>query len=567
MTQHVLAEEVAQAEVVDRRSADQDRERFIGRVVSCDGAFAIIHADAVEIASGEVDYWSIGRLVSIDVADKRIVGLVFNMNLLEADWDKDTNNIMRIQAELVGEVSDGEDGRPYFDRGITTYPYLGAKAHKIRKTDLAAVHHPTDDDAVKIGRLSQDAGIAAVVCVEKLLSRHFAVVGTTGVGKSSTVALLLRQVIEVKPDLRVLMFDPHNEYSNAFSDCSVTIDNHTLDLPFWLFQHEEFAEVVFRGRPRVEEEVGALGDLIAIAKTNYANKRAQNNGIVKRVLDSNSGITADSPIPYRMSDLFALIEEEIGQLEGRYDRIKLRSLKNRLDALVNDPRYRFMFAARTIEDNLFDVVSQVFRFPHDNRPITILQLAGMPTEVVNSVVSVLCRIGFDLALWGDGACEVLMLCEEAHRYVPGDVDTGFAPTRQAIARIAKEGRKFGCYLGVVTQRPGELDATILSQCSTVFAMRLANDRDQEIIRSAIADSSIGTISFLSSIGNREAIAFGEAVMTPMRIKFSDLPYEYIPRAPLFEHASSREETVPGAPVDLTLILDRMRAMSRNTGLL
>lgn len=565
MTQHVLANEVAQAEVVDRRNPDQDRERFIGRVVSCDGAFAIIHADAVDISTGEADYWSIGRLISIDVAEKRIVGLVFNMNLLEADWAQDVNNVMRIQAELVGEVSDGPDGIPYFDRGITTYPYLGAKAHKIRKTDLAAVHHPSDDDAVKVGRLSQDDGIAAVVCVEKLLSRHFAVVGTTGVGKSSTVSLLLRQITTVKPDLRILMFDPHNEYSNAFADCSVTIDNRTLDLPFWLFQHEEFAEVVFRGRPRVEEEVGALGDLIAIAKSQYASKRAQAAGLVKRVLDANSGITADTPIPYRMSDLFALIEDEIGQLEGRYDRIKLRSLKNRLDALVNDPRYRFMFAARTIEDNLFDVVSQVFRFPHDNRPITILQLAGMPTEVVNSVVSVLCRIGFDLALWGDGACEVLLLCEEAHRYVPGDIENGFAPTRQAISRIAKEGRKFGCYLGVVTQRPGELDATILSQCSTVFAMRLANDRDQEIIRSAIADSSVGTISFLSSIGNREAIAFGEAVMTPMRIKFSDLPHEYIPRAPLFEHAANRQPTVPGAGVDLTLILDRMRAMSRNAG--
>ncbi|CAN0511180.1 unnamed protein product, partial [Discosporangium mesarthrocarpum] len=177
------------------------RERFIGRVVSCDGAFAIIHADAVDISTGQADYWSIGRLISIDVAEKRIVGLVFNMNLLEGDWDQDVTNVMRIQAELVGEVSDGEDGRPYFDRGITTYPYLGAKAHKIRKTDLAAVHHPSDDDAVKIGRLSQDDGIAAVVCVDKLLSRHFAVVGTTGVGKSTTVSLLLRQITTVKPDL------------------------------------------------------------------------------------------------------------------------------------------------------------------------------------------------------------------------------------------------------------------------------------------------------------------------------------------------------------------------------
>jgi DNA helicase HerA-like ATPase len=125
-----------------------------------------------------------------------------------------------------------------------------------------------------------------------------------------------------------------------------------------------------------------------------------------------------------------------------------------------------------------------------------------------------------------GACEVLVLCEEAHRYVPSDPALGFAPTRQAIARIAKEGRKYGCYLGVVTQRPGELDATILSQCSTIFAMRLSNERDQQIIRSAIADASASTINFLSSIGNREAIAFGEGVATTMRLRFADLaPHE------------------------------------------
>ena len=164
------------------------------------------------------------------------------------------------------------------------------------------------------------------------------------------------------------------------------------------------------------------------------------------------------------------------------------------------------------------------------RPVTCFEMAGMPSEVVNSVCSVLARLAFDLALWSEGRLKLLVLCEEAHRYMPADPRLGFAPTRHALSRIAKEGRKYGCYLGVVTQRPGELDPTILSQCSTFFAMRLANEQDQAIIRSAIADSSASTLSFLSSMGQREAIAFGEGVATTMRLKFEKLAQNLIPGA-------------------------------------
>jgi DNA helicase HerA-like ATPase len=183
-------------------------------------------------------------------------------------------------------------------------------------------------------------------------------------------------------------------------------------------------------------------------------------------------------------------------------------------------------------------------------------MAGMPSEVVNAVCSVLARLAFDLTLWSNGKLKLLVLCEEAHRYMPSDPKLGFAPTRHALSRIAKEGRKYGCYLGVVTQRPGELDPTILSQCSTVFAMRLANERDQDIIRSAIADSSQSALSFLSSMGQREAIAFGEGVATTMRMKFERLPAARIPgtsaKEVMAESAGSDEE------VDLAAIVSKLR---------
>jgi hypothetical protein len=187
-------------------------------------------------------------------------------------------------------------------------------------------------------------------------------------------------------------------------------------------------------------------------------------------------------------------------------------------------------------------------------------MAGMPSEVVNSVCSVLARLAFDLALWSEGRLRLLVLCEEAHRYMPADPRLGFAPTRHALSRIAKEGRKYGCYLGVVTQRPGELDPTILSQCSTFFAMRLANEQDQAIIRSAIADSSASTLSFLSSMGQREAIAFGEGVATTMRLKFEKM------QAALIPGTGKRSETEPTAghaeDVDLAAIVERLRNVPR-----
>jgi hypothetical protein len=188
-------------------------------------------------------------------------------------------------------------------------------------------------------------------------------------------------------------------------------------------------------------------------------------------------------------------------------------------------------------------------------------MAGLPSEVVNSVCSVLARLAFDLALGSNGRLKLLVLCEEAHRYMPADHRLGFAPTRHALSRIAKEGRKYGCYLGVVTQRPGELDPTVLSQCSTVFAMRLANEHDQDIIRSAIADSSVSTLSFLSSMGQREAIAFGEGVATTMRMRFELLERSLLPGA---ESKCNEEDAADndGGEVDLVAIVESLRSTSR-----
>jgi hypothetical protein len=297
-----------------------------------------------------------------------------------------------------------------------------------------------------------------------------------------------------------------------------------------------------------------LRDIIPEAKKAF---RGGESGLMRRQTEKSS-ITADTPVPYRIADLLALIDERIGRLEGRNDKPHLRSLKVKIVSAINDPRYHFMFSSNTITDTIQDTIAKIFRIPGDGKPIATFELAGIPSEVVNSVASVLCRMAFEIGLWSNGGIHMLVVCEEAHRYVPADTSLGFLPTRQAIARIAKEGRKYGVSLGVITQRPGELDPTILSQCSTVFAMRLANDRDQEIIRSAIPNSSTSTTSFISSIGNGEAIAFGEAVAVPMRMRFSRISEERLPRA----HGIIDRVDEDAPPiVDLRSIVSRMRSIS------
>lgn len=535
-----------------RRGTYPAGNRLMGRVVGCSGSKATVSAIAGKDGNGLAELWSVGRLISISVGDNRVVALVCSMETTASTWSESDENVMHIEVELVGEIRTGESGKAKFSAGISQYPYLGAVAHRIRSSDLAIIYDPGVSDTAVIGKLTQDTELGALIHVPSLLSRHFAVVGATGVGKTTAVTLLLHKALKADPSLRVLILDPHNEFAAAFPNESVVIDTDTLDLPFWLFKLEEFTEVLFRGRPAIGEEIDVLRDLIPEAKRMF--KGTTDTALIRRGPEKSS-LTADTPVPYRIADLMALIDERIGKLEGRAEKPHLRSLKVRVQAAINDPRYEFMFSSNTIHDTILTTISHIFRIPGEGRPVTTFQLAGIPSEVVNSVASILCRMAFEIALWSAGGVRILVVCEEAHRYVPADPKLGFFPTRQAISRIAKEGRKYGVSLGVITQRPGELDPTILSQCSTVFAMRLSNDRDQDIIRSAIPDSSASTMSFLSSIGNGEAIAFGEAVAVPMRMMFERVSETVLPRA-----NSGLQPVHRGDPntVDLGKIVMRMR---------
>ncbi len=542
----------------DRRLAAQPTNRILGAVTACTGAKAIVSADLN--AENFREDWTVSRFITLVAPQSRIIGMLYNIELPDEVWKSEGVNRVRFHVELIGEVSDDPvTGQAMFSRGISTYPNIGSLAHRIRSTDLEAIYRNDRPGVVSVGVLSQNRELAATISVNEMLSKHFAIVGSTGVGKSSAVSLLLRKAISIKPELRVIILDPHNEFSHAFPDLAVTLDHDTMKLPYWLFKLDEFSEVLFRGRDRVPAEIEILRELIPIARAQY--KASDSKMTVRKNVDPGS-LTADTPTPYRIADLIRLIQERAGQLDNKDERPALRMLRMRLESAIVDARFSFMFGMKRVEDTMNAVMSQIYRVPAEGRPIACIQLAGIPSEVTNSVASVLARLAFDMAMMSRGAYHVLVLCEEAHRYLPRDEKLGFQPTRQALGRIAKEGRKYGCYLGCITQRPGELDQTILSQCSTVFAMRLSNESDQRIIGTAIGDTSASNLAFLPTMAQREAIAFGEAVSTPMRLMFERIAPSMLPSAALDQ--DSKASTANGGEVELTRIIHRMRN-SENEG--
>ena len=247
-----------------------------------------------------------------------------------------------------------------------------------------------------------------------------------------------------------MIIDPHNEYAAHFPGDAVVLDSDTLELPYWMFKFEEMVDIIYAGRKPNPDESDALYEVIKSAKTRFgaasasAPAPASRLSAVRRPTNAENGwVNADTPVPYRISDAVQVIEEWIGKLDPRYARTDMRALKHRLEALSHDPRFRFMFGKLVVEDIMIKVIAQIFRMPKGGAPVTIVKLAGLPNEVVNSVVSVLARMAFEIALWSDENYEILLLCEEAHRYIPSDPAQGFLPTRQAISRIAKEGRKYG----------------------------------------------------------------------------------------------------------------------------
>lgn len=526
-----------------------------GRVISVRGSLARIGLLAASQMNQSEARATVGRFVTIHCISSTIIAMITEVSCEQVPSGADYIAVLSV--DLLGEINKTAGG-PRFQRGVTGYPTIGDAAGLITNEELRTVYAPAQSDQINVGQLQQDSSVTAYVNIEDMLSKHFAVLGSTGVGKSTGVSLLVNEILKSRPNLRVFLLDVHNEYGRCFGNRAQVLNPRNLKLPFWLFNFEEIVDVLFGGRPGVAEELDILTEVIPLAKAMYTQYQSSDRVGLKKLDPRNSGFTADTPVPYRLVDMISQIDERMGKLENRSSRIVYHRLISRIDTVKNDPRYAFMFDNANVGgDTMAEVISNLFRIPANGRPMTVMQLAGFPSEVIDSVVSVLCRMAFDFGLWSDGASPLLFVCEEAHRYASADRNVGFGPTRKAISRIAKEGRKYGVYLGLVTQRPAELDSTIISQCNTLFAMRLANDRDQALLRSAVSDAAANLLSFVPSLGTREVLAFGEGVALPTRLRFKEVPPHQLPRS----EATIATSPVTGGTHDLHFVasvLERWR---------
>jgi len=400
-----------------------------------------------------------------------------------------------------------------FRRGVTNYPIPGALVYPATSQDLKQIYASDGRTSIGIGNVYPTKDISAALYIDALLGKHFALLGSTGTGKSTSAALILHRICEHAPEGHVLMIDPHGEYGAAFKSTGICLDVSNLQMPYWLMNFEEHCEMFLTTRGSDREE-----DAEILSKCLY-EARMKN-----RLADQMGKITVDAPIPYLLSDLTTIISNEMGKLDkGRTSAPYLR-IKNKIDELKSDPRYQFMFSGMLVGDTMTEFLAKIFRLPARGKPITIIDVSGVPSDVTSTVVAVLSRLLFDFAIWAreEKTRPVLLVCEEAHRYVPNEKNADGSSVGRVLSRIAKEGRKYGISLGLITQRPSDLAEGVLSQCGTIISMRLNNDRDQAFVKAAMPEGARGFLDSIPALRNRECIICGEGVSIPIRVTFDEL---------------------------------------------
>ncbi|MFM5930975.1 MAG: ATP-binding protein [Novosphingobium sp.] len=419
------------------------------------------------------------------------------------------------QIDFLGEGDEERlTGRIHgFRRGVTCYPIPGALVYPATTNDLRQIYSSDGRSTIQVGTVFPTRDIRAGIYIDAFLGKHFALLGSTGTGKSTSAALILHRICEAAPQGHIVMVDPHGEYAAAFKTTGMVFDVSNLAMPYWLMNFEEHCEAMLTtsGEQRQED-----ADILArcLLQARMKNRLAEQMG----------RITVDSPIPYVLSDLTTIIQNEAGKLDKATTSAPYMRIKTKIDELRNDPRYQFMFSGMLVTDTMADFIGKIFRLPADSKPISIIDVSGVPSEITSTVVAVLARLVFDHAIWSRDEKQrpVLLVCEEAHRYVPNEKNADGSSVGRILSRIAKEGRKYGVALGLITQRPSDLAEGVLSQCGTIISMRLNNDRDQAFVKAAMPEGSRGFLDSIPALRNREAIMCGEGVSIPMRVTFDDL---------------------------------------------
>ncbi|MBT9175392.1 MAG: hypothetical protein DDT22_01067 [candidate division WS2 bacterium] len=467
----------------------------------------------------------IGSYVVIPVAYEKIVGIVSQIRLEDIGFKKEAltgkdvdikqRKVMYVQ--LVGKISEKR-----FERGVGTYPLIGDEVLLASDDDFQAIFSTKkEDNTFVIGKFSQNERFDVKVDVDEFFTKHIAVLGTTGAGKSCTIAKIVEEILKFK-DTHIVLLDLHGEYLNNFKEKSVVITGDDLELPYWLLNFEELQDICIDRREQ------SAHNQVIIFKEAILN--AKRNSINKDLSDLVSTFTIDTPVYFDVNEVVASIKEKNeemvtgssgkdkqGPFYGQFTRFLTR-----LESKINDQRYSFMFKPKiyTESHKLEDLMRKILgRVKNNYRNITIFDLSGIPFEIRDVVVSLLSRLIFEFNFWNKGRDKspLLVIYEEAHNYIPRNYNTS---AKVSVERIAKEGRKYGVSLMVVSQRPAELSETVLSQCNSYINLRITNPDDQNYIKGLVSDQNAELMDMLPDLRRGEALVIGEGIVMPMRVIIS-----------------------------------------------
>ena len=495
----------------------------IGAVFQIAGSSSKVLIDAASMAALAHDHdpctamaGQVGSQVKMRVGNAWLIASVRSMTL-----DRQDNGLIIADIDFLGEGDENDvTGQiHHFRRGVTRYPAPGTEIFAVSSADMQQIYAADDRPHVQIGTVYPTTDTRAALYVDSMLGKHFALLGSTGTGKSTSAALILHRICDLSPEGHIVMVDPHGEYGAAFAQNGAVFDVGNLALPYWLMNFEEHCEVFV-----TSEGSDRTVDCDILAKCLLAARQKN------RLAESLGRLTVDSPIPYLLSDLTNILQNEMGKLDKGTGALPYMRLKTKIDEIKADPRYSFMFSGMLVADTMQEFLAKIFRLPSGGKPISIIDVSAMPSDITSVVVSVLSRLVFDYAIWARDEAQrpILLVCEEAHRYIPSTTTGNGQAVRRILERIAKEGRKYGVSLGLITQRPSDLAEGVLSQCGTIISMRLNNDRDQAFVRAAMPEGARGFLDSIPALRNREAIICGEGVAVPIRVALDNLEEERRP---------------------------------------
>ncbi len=541
---------------------------FVGEVVSVTGAVASVqlHTDvAATLMMVEGETYRVGQVgafLRIPLGYTSLYAVCTQVGAAAIPQSvRETDAAARrwLTISLFGESVGG-----HFDRGVSQYPTIGDEVHAVTQRDLEIIYGSSKTrEAIVVGHIAASSGIAASLDIGRLVARHTVVVGSTGAGKSNVVAVMLQALATTEyKSARTLIIDPHGEYASAVKNYgrvfavtpNATAGELPLYVPFWALPFEELRDIAL-GPFQPATEASLRDELLA---------RKKEAALLLKTPPPIAALTADSPVPFSLRQLWfdlddferQTFQENQGKnkmgLVTKGDPEQLRSneypkaslgsaapflnprprhISRQLELLrsrLGDSRFRFLFEpGPDLSPNLkgeikTDLDALVSSWIGHDQAVTVLDVSGLTGEMLSIVVGTLLRVIYDMLFWaGDLAVggqqqPLMIVLEEAHLFLPND---GTGPAHRAATRIAKEGRKYGVGLVVVTQRPTEIESTVLSQCGTMIALRLTNSADRERVQATMPDELGQLSALLPALRTGEALVVGEAVPIPSRIRF------------------------------------------------